>query len=101
MRPPEACAAVPGVEVPSDEVGMRRFEQPEQLPPSLRSTRFYLFPGGCVTYRFAFQGPATAALMFDADRALATQPRAELVERVRSHEGLRLCGVGAACPGGS
>jgi tRNA A-37 threonylcarbamoyl transferase component Bud32 len=101
LRSSEACGAVPGVEVPSDEIGTRRFEQPQQLPPNLRSTRFYLFPGGCVTYRFAFEGPATAALMFDADRALATQPRAELVERVRSHEGLRLCGVGAACPGGS
>ena len=40
---------------PSDEVGMRRFEAPEQLPPSLRITRTYLFEGGCVTYRFEFE----------------------------------------------
>ena len=45
-------AAVEGAsEVPSDEAGLRRYERIEQLPPDLRSTRYYLFPGGCVTYR--------------------------------------------------
>jgi len=101
LRRPEECGAVPAVEVPSDEVGMRRFERPEQLPPNLRSTRFYLFPGGCVTYQFAFEGAATAAMMFDVDRALGAQPRAALVAEVRHRNGLRLCGAGADCPGGS
>ncbi|MDQ1402551.1 MAG: osmoprotectant transport system substrate-binding protein [Actinomycetota bacterium] len=79
----------------------RRFERPEQLPPNLRSTRFYLFAGGWVTYHFAFEGGATAAMMFDVDRALGAQPRAELVAEVRDRNGLRLCGAGAGCPGGS
>ena len=40
--------------------------------------------------------------MFDADNALAFQPRAALVDEVRDRSGLRLCGAGAPpCPGGS
>ena len=54
---------------------MRRFESPERLPPDLRSTRYYLFEGGCVTYEFAFDGDASASLMFEADQAIAFQPR--------------------------
>ncbi|MCA1691968.1 MAG: hypothetical protein LC733_07150, partial [Actinobacteria bacterium] len=101
LRRPGDCRATGATEVPSDEVGMRRFEQPEQLPPNLRSTRFYLFPGGCITYQFAFDDPATAALMFDTDRALASQPRDDLVAEVRDRNGLRLCGAGIVCPGSS
>ncbi len=98
---PEDCSVTDAIEVPSDEIGMRRFEQPEQLPPNLRSSRLYLLPGGCIRYRFDFDGPATAALMFDADRALSSQTRAELVAEIRDRNGLRLCGAGAACPGGT
>ena len=99
LLPPESCTVDGASEVPSDEVGMRRYERPERLPPDLRSTRYYVFPGGCITYRFAFDGTATAALMFDADRALASQPRDEVVAAVRDRNGLRLCGAGVACPG--
>ena len=54
----ETARSTDATEVPSDEAGMRRFERPEQLPPDLRSTRIYLFEGGCVTYDFAFDGDA-------------------------------------------
>ena len=89
-------------EVPSDEAGFRRYERIEQLPPDLRSTRYYLFPGGCVTYEFAFDGRASASLIFDADSALAFQPRHTLVASVREQSDLKLCGATAPpCPGGS
>jgi tRNA A-37 threonylcarbamoyl transferase component Bud32 len=101
LLPPEACDTDDATEVPSDEVGMRRFEQPEQLPPDLQSTRTYLFEGGCVTYAFDFVGDSSASLMFDADSALAFQPREQLVEHVRAEDDLRLCGAGAPCPGGT
>jgi membrane-associated phospholipid phosphatase len=99
LLPPDDCSVTGASEVPSDEPGMRRFERPDQLPPQLRSTRSYLFVGGCITYRFKFGSPETAALLFDADSALAFQARAELVETVRARNDLRLCGVGAFCPG--
>ena len=101
LVPPADCSVTGASEVPSDEPGLRRFERPDQLPPALRATRFYTFVGGCVTYRFEFDSPQTASLLFDADAALAFQPRAELVETVRARTDLRLCGVGALCPGRS
>ncbi len=102
LLPPEDCSITGATEVPSDEVGMRRFERPEQLPPGLKSTRYYLFEGGCVTYRFEFQGDAPAALMFEAEAALAFESRSVLVEEVRDRtDGLALCGaLVPPCPGG-
>jgi hypothetical protein len=101
LLPSGRCSVSAASEVPSDEPGMRRFERPDQLPPTLRATRTYVFPGGCITYRFRFTSPETASLLFDADAALAFQPRAALVAAVQKRSGLRLCGVGAVCPGGS
>jgi hypothetical protein len=98
LLPPGDCSVAGASEVPSDEPGMRRFERPDRLPPALRSTRSYLFAGGCITYRFKFDSPQTASLLFDADGALAFQPRAELVAEVRARNDLRLCGAGAPCP---
>jgi hypothetical protein len=80
---------------------MERFERPEQLRPSLRVTRTYLFEGGCVTYEFAFDPDTGAALLFDANNALAFQSRESLVDEVHDQTGLRLCGAGVPCPGGS
>jgi tRNA A-37 threonylcarbamoyl transferase component Bud32 len=99
LSPRDECSVADATQVPSDELGMRRYERPEQLPPSLQSTRYYLFPGGCVMYEFRFDSDATSALLFDAESALAFQPRAELVEEVRSRNGLRLCGAGTDCVG--
>ena len=60
--------------VASDEPGMRRYEQIGQVRPGVgfTGTRFYLFKGGCVTYRFQFKteeragpiGEVTLALSF-------------------------------------
>jgi tRNA A-37 threonylcarbamoyl transferase component Bud32 len=99
LLPRESCGVSAATEVPSDEVGMRRYEQPEQLPPTMRSTRYYVFPGGCITYRMAFDSAATSALLFDVDSALGFQPRTELVDYVRDRNGLRLCGAGVDCTG--
>jgi membrane-associated phospholipid phosphatase/tRNA A-37 threonylcarbamoyl transferase component Bud32 len=99
LMPREDCDLSAATPVPSDEQGMRRYEEPERLPPNLRATRYYVFSGGCVTYEFAFDGDAGASLLFDADNALAFQPRETLVDEVRERSGLRLCGAGARCPG--
>ncbi len=80
---------------------MRRFEQPEQLPPDLRVTRTYLFAGGCVTYGFAFQGgngprPSCSRLI----SALAFESRGDLVAEVADRTDLSLCGaVAPPCSG--
>ena len=83
LRPPGACAVDDATEVPSDEPGWRRFEQPEQLPPALRAVRTYVSDGACVTYalrvrrrrqRVGDASPSTPRSAF--------QPRAELVDEV-------------------
>ena len=104
LLPPDDCSVAGATEVPSDQVGMHRLERPEQLPPNLRSTRYYVFDGGCVTYRFAFSGDASASLMFDVDAALDFQP-ARRRSSTRCEDDVptsRLCGAEAPpCPGGS
>jgi tRNA A-37 threonylcarbamoyl transferase component Bud32 len=93
LLPPEKCSVEGSTEVPSDEAGMRRFEQPEQLPPNLKVTRTYLFDGGCVTYLFAFEGGASTSLVFEADQALAFESRSDLVAEVADRTDLSLCGA--------
>ena len=89
-------------QVPSDEAGMRRFERPDQLPPRLRSTRTYVFTGGCVTYRLEFDSTDTAPLLFDIDAALAFQARACARRRPSTIATICGCAVSAPpCPGGS
>ena len=68
--------------VPSDEPGMRRFEQIGEIRPGVgfTGTRFYVFDGGCVSYRFQFDteeragpiGEVTLALSFISRDALRT-----------------------------
>jgi hypothetical protein len=95
LRPPGKCAVDGATEVVSDEAGMRRFEQPAQLPPGLRTVRMYLADGECVTYRFRFAGNTNGTAIVVLDAALAFQPRADLVREVERRSGLVLCGTGA------
>jgi hypothetical protein len=83
-----------------DEAETRRFEEPLSLRPGFVSNRYYVFPGGCVTYRFAFDVGASPTLSFDVEEALAFRPREELIDWVRDQVGLALCGAGESpCPG--
>lgn len=102
LRPPEDCSVAGASQQPTDEIGVRRYVRIDQPPPDLRVTRYYLFDGGCATYRFAFTGGAPASLMIVMDGALTFQPRSTLVERVDDRVGLRLCGAEApVCVGES
>jgi tRNA A-37 threonylcarbamoyl transferase component Bud32 len=94
---PDRCEVSGDTPVPSDEIGMQRFERPEQLRPALRTTRTYVFPGGCVVFRYAFEDGAEPGLVFAIDQALAFQPRAALAQRVLDDSGERLCGPGFRC----
>jgi hypothetical protein len=49
-----SCPVGRATEIASDEVGTRRFERVESVVGEYRGTRYYLFDGGCVTYRFDF-----------------------------------------------
>jgi hypothetical protein len=94
-----ACDTSGAQQIPSDQPGTRRFERPLSLRPQFTELRFYLFPGGCVTYRFSFARGASSLLAIPVDTAAALMPRATLVNYVKTTEGLALCGRGAPCPG--
>jgi hypothetical protein len=98
----ETCDVSEAVEVTpgQDEAGTRRFEEPISLPPRFVANRYYVFEGGCVTYRFAFNPRVEPALAVDIDEALSFRSRLLFVERMRETVGLELCGFGASpCPG--
>jgi len=86
------------VPVEPDEAGTVRLERPISLTPRLVLDRFYTFPGGCVTYRFAFRPGATFTQALEATSALTFFSRAKGVELLR-REGITLCGAGVECPG--
>ena len=93
------CDTSDAQQIPSDQAGTRRFERLLSLAPQFSDVRYYVFPGGCVTYQFLFAPGASPVLAAAVDSALSFTPRSALVGYVRQTEGLALCGRGAACPG--
>jgi hypothetical protein len=93
------CDTAGAKQISSDQPGRSQFERPPSLVPGYSGVRYYVFPGGCVTYRFVFTAGASPVLATTVDSAVAFIPRSELVGYVRRTEGLALCGRGAACPG--
>jgi hypothetical protein len=95
-----ACDVSDAVQVPieADEVGLERFEEPTALPPNFAGNRYYLFEGGCITYRFAFERGGSYSLVVEATEALSFVARQLGIEALEE-EGLVLCGAGADCPG--
>jgi tRNA A-37 threonylcarbamoyl transferase component Bud32 len=90
------CDMAGARQIPSGQPGMSQFER--RISGS-SDIRYYVFPGGCVTYQFVFTaGGAAPVLAAAVDRAVRFIPRSELVGYVRQTEGLALCGRGAACP---
>ncbi len=86
-------------QISSGQPGMRRFERRPSLVPGYSDVRYYVFPGGCVTYRFVFAAGASPVLATTVNSAVAFMPRSELVGYVQRTQNLALCGRGATCPG--
>ena len=80
----ERYCRVPRVHrVPSDESGTRRYEEIGEVRPGVgfTGTRFYLFQGGCVTYRFQFRGEERAEPIGEVTLAVSFVTR----DAVRTH----------------
>jgi hypothetical protein len=58
--------------VPSDHPGIRRFEEVISIQPGrrYRGAVYYLFPGGCVTYRLDFRSDEQARPLGEVNLAL-------------------------------
>jgi hypothetical protein len=84
VRLEATCNIEGSSQVPSDEPGTRRFERIDSVQAGFSATRFYMFDGGCVTYRFRFEA-ANRALVNEASLALSFLTRQDLrteVDRV-------------------
>jgi hypothetical protein len=75
--------------VPSDEPGTRRFEQIGEIRPGVGFTgsRFYVFDGGCVSYRFQFDNEERAEPIGEVTLALGFVTRDALGDRVQETTG--------------
>lgn len=83
VRFTEACDTTGAVAVPTDEPGTRRLERVERVANGYAGERFYLFEGGCVTYRFDARRDNWLSFVHAASQAWTFMPRAE-VERLRN-----------------
>jgi hypothetical protein len=95
-----SCDVSKAVEMPREtiEPHVERYEEPDSRPPRFFGNRYYLFPGGCVTYGFAFSRGGSSTQAVEATQALSFVSRA-LGVRLLRQQGIVLCGRGASCPG--
>jgi len=101
LRLEEACDVTDAVSAPSDLIALEaadlgldidpdapptrveRFDLIEQVRPSFRAERFYVFPGGCVSWTFDFDKGASATESVSIGNALALFSRQNLQDMVR------------------
>ena len=84
-----SCDTRGAVEIPSDEPHTERFENIERISPSYVGTRSYVFPGGCVTYRFQLGTSRPSVYLNEATLMVGFIPRAELRDAIdRDTDGL-------------
>lgn len=69
--------------VPTDEPGTRRYERPTQIARGYAGERYYLYPGGCTTYRFDLNGPTRAQPVNEVSTAVGFVSRDAIRAKVR------------------
>ena len=72
-----------GTEITSDEPGTRLFVRAGNVGSRYRGTRYYVFPGGCITYDFDFPQAGASVLSTDVSTAIGMFPRSVLLEAIR------------------
>jgi uncharacterized ParB-like nuclease family protein len=84
------CNTSGATRVPSDQVGARRFERIDALGQRYVGSRYYVFPGGCVTYHFDFAGPGRTSLANDVSVGLSLVSRKAVADQYRRQSGAQL-----------
>jgi len=96
-----SCDSSQGVGVPlrAAPAGLRRYDVPGNLLHG-SSLSYFVFPGGCATYRLSFDRRSAPGIFNQADRFLGFTPRSLYVKGNLRDSGLTLCGaVAPPCPG--
>jgi hypothetical protein len=101
LRLEESCDVTDAVSAPSDLIALEepdlgididaeappdpveRFDLIERVQPSFRAERFYVFPGGCVSWTFDFDEGTSATESVSIGNALVLISRQNLQESVR------------------
>lgn len=78
----------------TSEGGVRVYLREFTLHP-FSANEYFVFPGGCVTYRFRFDPDAEPTLALEAEEAVTFGLRTVLVHKIEQDFGLTLCGAGA------
>ena len=91
-----SCRITGAVDVTNStsEGGVRVYLDEFDLHP-FTANKYFVFPGGCVTYRYRFGSEAEATLALEADEAVTFGLRTVMVAKVQEELGLTLCGAGA------
>ena len=85
-----ACDTSRATEVPSDEPGARQYEQIEDIANRYSGVRYYVFEGGCATYRFDFSGRGRTVLGREASLALGFVEREVVARKIKASTGAPL-----------
>jgi hypothetical protein len=87
-----SCDVAGAREVPSEQPGARRYDRVLPVASGYRADRYYVFPGGCVTYTFNLRGRAgaEAAEAIAAGLGFVSRSTVAAAVRTRSHGRLTL-----------
>ena len=84
-----SCDVDGATEIPSEELGTRRFERIISVVNDFQAVRSYAFDGGCITYRFDFDRQGRA-LVNEVSVAIGFMDRAAVDALVRERSGGKL-----------
>jgi hypothetical protein len=84
------CDAGSATSIASDRPAARRYDKVDDLESGYQGKRYYLFAGGCVTYRFDVRGGAAAQAVAAISRSLSFVDRAVLRRYVHDYSGGRV-----------
>jgi hypothetical protein len=87
VRLDDTCDTNGAIRVPSDEPDTTRYERVERVTPNYVGTRFYVFNGGCVTYRFELDTEQSSVLLNEASLMVGFVPRTALRKELDSETG--------------
>lgn len=83
LRFDDSCSIGDAVQVPSDLDGADRFDFVERLEPGFRARTYYLFEGGCVSWRFDFDNDASATESVAIEGAVMLVSRDDIDANIR------------------
>jgi hypothetical protein len=86
----KSCNIAGATQIPSEQSGMNRFERVTRVNRGYGGERYYVFSGGCVTYRFDLHGKSRAEAVTSVSQSLGFVSRDALRRYVHDSSDGRL-----------